>query len=70
MASIEILIEIKRIGAIVRVSAIETESGTEVIFQAPASTSSADLKKLASNKLRYVMKKEALAKGRFSGKND
>jgi hypothetical protein len=57
MASKEILMEIQRIGTILRVSAIEADSGIEVVFQAPASTNRTTLKKLAMDKLHYVMKK-------------
>ncbi|MFA5040336.1 MAG: hypothetical protein WC464_01705 [Bdellovibrionales bacterium] len=59
MPSLEIIFEIQRIGAIVRVSAIEAENGTEVVFQAPATTSNEDLKRLATNKLKYVLKRQA-----------
>lgn len=53
----EILIEIQRIGTALRVSAIDTATGTEVIFQAPGNTGEASLKKLAADKIAYVMKK-------------
>lgn len=59
MALSEIFLEIQRIGALVRVCAIDAETGTEVYFQAPASAERADLMLLAKNKLRYVLKKQA-----------
>ena len=64
----EILFEIQRIGAIVRVCAIDGESGTEIVFQAPSSTNNVDLKRLATKKLQYVLNKQVAAKGRNSGK--
>lgn len=57
MPSHEILLEIRRIGTTLRVSAVDAESGTEVVFQAPSSTNHAALHKLAVSKLQYVMKK-------------
>lgn len=54
----EILIEMKRVGNIIRVTAMDPESGREVMFQAPASTPHSDLQRLAANKLKYVLKKE------------
>ena len=53
----EIIIEIRRIGDILRVAAVDVASGTEVTFQAPASASRASIDRLAASKLRYVMKK-------------
>ena len=55
----EIIIEIQRIGAILRVAAVDVATGTEVVFQAPASASRASIKHLAANKLRYVMTKRS-----------
>lgn len=59
MAPIEIIMEIQRIGSILRVYAIDAETGTEAVFQAPASTDSFDLKALAERKIRYVLRKNA-----------
>ncbi len=58
MPSKDILIEIKRIGGILRVAAIDTASGTEVVFQAPGSMKEISLKRLAAAKLAYVLKKK------------
>jgi hypothetical protein len=58
----EIIIEIQRIGAILRVAAVDVATGTEVVFQAPASASRASIDRLAANKLRYVMDKAATPK--------
>jgi hypothetical protein len=58
----EIIIETQRIGAILRVAAVDVATGTEVVFQAPATASRASIERLAANKLRYVMRKDATAK--------
>ncbi|MGB9153495.1 MAG: hypothetical protein WCD70_10460 [Alphaproteobacteria bacterium] len=58
MTSREIFIETRSIGSILRVTAIDADSGTEVVFQAPANASRAQLQSLAADKLRYVMNKE------------
>jgi hypothetical protein len=55
----ELIIEIQRIGAILRVAAVDVATGTEVTFQAPATASRASINRLAANKLRYVMVKGA-----------
>jgi hypothetical protein len=53
----EVLIEYVRVGAIVRVTAIDPVTGTEVVFQAPASLHPSELRQTAVNKLKYVLKK-------------
>ena len=58
----EIIIEIQRIGASLRVAAVDVATGTEVVFQAPASASRLAIQRLAADKLRYVMKKAAAPK--------
>ena len=58
----EIIIEIQRIGAILRVAAVDVATGTEVTFQAPISATRASINRLAANKLRYVMTKGAISK--------
>ena len=58
MNSSEIFLETQRIGAALRVTAIDAVTGTEIVFQAPATTSCASLQALAANKLRYVIKKQ------------
>lgn len=47
----EVLLEIKTIGTIARVAAVDVVTGVEVVFQAPASTARADLEALALRKL-------------------
>jgi hypothetical protein len=58
----EIIIEIQRIGAILRVAAVDVATGIEVTFQAPASATRASIDRLAASKLRYVMNKAATPK--------
>jgi len=53
----EIIVEIQRLGASLRVAAVDVATGTEVVFQAPASASRAAIDRLAASKLRYVMAK-------------
>lgn len=57
MARQETIIEIQRIGAIARVSAIDPESYLEVTIQAPARLSDDELSRVAIAKLNYRLKK-------------
>lgn len=54
----EILMETVQIGNALRVTAIDAATGTEVVFQAPVNSSMITLRRLAVEKLEYVMKKE------------
>jgi hypothetical protein len=45
-----------------RVAAVDVATGTEVVFQAPASASRIAINRLAVAKLRYVMRKAATSK--------
>ncbi len=54
----EIFIETKQIGAIVRVTAIDAKTGAEAVFQVPATASPSDVKRMAVNKLLYVMNRQ------------
>jgi predicted acylesterase/phospholipase RssA len=58
----EIIIETQRIGAILRVAAVDVATGTEVVFQAPITATRASIHHLAASKLRYVMTKRATPK--------
>ena len=49
----EIYIEMKRIGSIMKVNAIDAKTGIEVSIQGPANTSKAHLEKIAVNKLKF-----------------
>lgn len=57
MASNEILIETRKFGNLIKVTAIDVTTGTEVVFQAPASASATQIKSLATGKMRYVLNK-------------
>jgi hypothetical protein len=63
MHSGEIIIETQRIGAILRVAAVDVATGTEVVFQAPITASRISIQRLAASKLQYVMRKGAPPKG-------
>lgn len=53
----DVLIEFQPVGNIVRVSAIDPVSNTEVIIQGPASAGKAVLARNALAKLNYVLRK-------------
>ena len=53
-----ILLEFQRIGAVVKVSAIDPITNTEVVVQGPASASQEQLSRTAIAKLRYVLSKK------------
>ncbi|MCB1783363.1 MAG: hypothetical protein KDI13_05150 [Alphaproteobacteria bacterium] len=54
----EIIIEMVPFGAIVKVSAMDTATLTEVSIQGPASAGEAILKRNAVKRLEYVLKKK------------
>lgn len=54
----EILFEFHRIGGSVKVSAIDPETGTEVSTIGPATAGEAQLRRLAAQKLQYVLNKK------------
>lgn len=56
----EIYIEMNRIGQIVKVTAMDTASLTEVITQGPVSAGEKALKDAAIKKLEFVMRKKGL----------
>lgn len=58
-ASGQAIIEVTQIGSIVRVTAIDTVTGTEAVFQAPANTPRYILEKTAISKLQFVLNKQA-----------
>jgi len=53
----EVIFEYTRIGSIVRVTAVDATTGTEVVIQGPAASSQHELQRIALNKLKYVMEK-------------
>lgn len=54
----EVIIEFQPVGSIVRVSAMDTKTLTEVIIQGPASAGEATLKRTAVKRLEYVLRKK------------
>lgn len=54
----EILIESIQVGTSVRVTAIDTETGTEIVFQAPVTASKATIKRVAADKMKFVLAKQ------------
>ena len=56
----EIIIEFHPVGNLVKVSAMDTASLTEVIVSGPAAAGEAVLKRNAIKRLEYVMKKKGL----------
>ena len=54
----QVIFELTRIGAIVRISAVDAETGTEVVAQGPASAGIPALQRLAINKLKFVLRKK------------
>lgn len=53
-----ILLEFQRVGALVKVSAIDPVTNTEVVVQGPASAGQEQLSRTAIAKLRYVLAKK------------
>mgnify|MGYP001424765933 CR=1 FL=1 len=56
-AGLEILFEFTQIGNNVRVTAVDAASGAEAVIIGPASSSAAELRRVATQKLRYIMEK-------------
>ena len=54
----KIYFEMQKIGNIMKVSAIDSESGTEVVLQGPSNASPRALEQAAAKKLIYVMNKQ------------
>jgi hypothetical protein len=54
----EVLIEIVKVGAYAKVSAIDSATGTEVSIIGPATADRASLEAAALNKLDYVLAKK------------
>jgi hypothetical protein len=53
----EVLLEFHRIGAVVKVSAVDPATLTEVSISGPASAGEAALRQAALRKLRYVLER-------------
>lgn len=56
----EIIIEFMPVGSIVKVSAIDSQSLTEISIQGPANAGKETLKYNAIKRLEYVLKKKGL----------
>ncbi|HBR68120.1 MAG TPA: hypothetical protein DEA55_01965 [Rhodospirillaceae bacterium] len=56
----EVIFEFFPVGNIVRVSAMDTQSLTEITIQGPAGTGEGILKRNALKRLEYVLKKKGL----------
>ncbi len=56
----EVLIEFFPLGNIVKVSAMDTQTLTEISIQGPANTPQETLKRNAVKRLEYVLKKKGL----------
>lgn len=54
----EVLFEFTQVGPIMKVTAIDPDTGTEVILQGPAAMPRALLQKTAAQKLAYVLAKQ------------
>lgn len=52
-----LIIETKTLQGIVRVAAIDTATGDEVVFQAPARASRQEIERLARQKMAYIKAK-------------
>lgn len=55
----DVLFEMRRVGAFVKVSAIDADTGTEVSIVGNPAAGEAMLKRTALRKLEYVLKKNA-----------
>ncbi|MDP2205421.1 MAG: hypothetical protein Q8K65_03870 [Alphaproteobacteria bacterium] len=58
----EVIFEFMQVGNIMRVSAMDTASLTEIIIQCPAGAGQAAFKKNALLRLEYVLRKKGLIK--------
>lgn len=67
MAADEIILEYQRVGAVVKVSAVDPESLVEVVIQGPAAWGEAALRRTALSKLRYVLARRGLAPPHAAG---
>ncbi len=55
----DVLMEVTLLGSVARVAAVDSATGTEVTFQAPATTARADLQRLAVAKLAYALRRRS-----------
>ena len=62
LAGREVIFEMKQVGNIMRVSAMDVSSLTEVVIQGPVSAPETVLRQNALRRLEYVLRKEGLIK--------
>lgn len=70
MADREVLFEMSRVGAYMKVVAVDAETGTEVSIVGPATAPPAALKQQAVNRLIFVLKRKAEGKFRSPGSTE
>ncbi|MBI1216397.1 MAG: hypothetical protein GC185_11355 [Alphaproteobacteria bacterium] len=63
LAGREVLLEYQRVGNIMRVSAMDVQSLTEIVVQCPAGAGDAVFRKNALLRLSYVLKKKGILPG-------
>ena len=54
----EVLFEFSRVGNVMRVTAIDADTNTEIVIAGPANAPQAALQQTALQKLRYVLAKK------------
>ena len=54
----EVLFEFSRVGNVMRVTAIDVDSNTEIVIAGPANAPQSALQQTALQKLRYVLAKK------------
>ena len=64
----EVILEYTPVGRIMRVCAVDTETGTEVVIQGPVDAPESQLKATAIAKLNYVLEKQRREDPRGSGR--
>ncbi len=62
MSGREVLFEMSRVGAYMKVVAVEAETGTEISIVGPATAPPEVLKRQAVNRLLFVLKRKAEGK--------
>jgi hypothetical protein len=60
----QVILEFAQIGALIRVSAMEPSSLTEVVIYGPASAGEATLRRVVLRKLEYVLARKPLPAAR------
>jgi hypothetical protein len=63
----EIYVEYKQVGQIMKVTAIDADTGLEAVIMGPASTAQTQLQKIAVQKLKMLLKK---AEGKAEDSDD